>query len=76
MPRIAKWKEKNECVKYLAPRPVKLYFEDGTGELKIHTIEDLIEDTIEAIMPKCNYEEFSKFVDAKNLVFKEDLWEI
>ena len=63
MPRIAKWKEKYECVKHLAPRPVKLFFEDGTGELKIHTMYDLIEETINDIFPKLEKE----WVEVKNL---------
>lgn len=32
MPRIAKWKEKNECVKFLAPKPVKFVIADS-GEV-------------------------------------------
>ncbi len=73
MPRIAKWKEKYECVKNLAPRPVKFVFEDGSNELKTHTIYELIEETFEALFPKRNDEWFGKFVEVKN---KEDLWEI
>ena len=67
MPRIAKWKEKYECVKYLAPRPVKFYFEDGINELKTHTIYELIEETFESLLPKHNDEWFGKFVEVKNL---------
>lgn len=67
MPHTTKWKEKNACVKNLAPRPVKFCFENDTGELKIHTIEDLIEETFEALFPKHNDEWFDKFVEVKNL---------
>ena len=63
MPRIAKWKEKYECVKYLAPRPVKFYFDDGACELKTHTIYDLIEETINDIFPKPE----KGWVEVKNL---------
>ena len=48
MPRMAKWKEKYECVKNLAPRPVKFVFEEGSAELKTHTIYELIDETFEA----------------------------
>ena len=67
MPRMAKWKEKYECVKNLAPRPVKFVFEDGSAELKTHTISELIDETFEALFPKRNDEWFGKFVEAKNL---------
>ena len=67
MPRIAKWKEKYECVKNLAPRPVRFYFDDSSNELKTHTIYELIEETFEALFPKRNDEWFGKFVEAKKL---------
>ena len=65
MPRIAKWREKYECVKYLAPRPVKFYFEDGVNELKTHTIYELIEETFESLLPKY----YESFVDVKEVPY-------
>jgi hypothetical protein len=67
MPRIAKWKEKYECVKNLAPRPVRFYFDDSSNELKTHTLYDLIEEVIADLLPKHNDEWFNKFVEAKKL---------
>ena len=63
MPRMAKWKEKYECIKNLAPRPVRFWFEDGSNELKTHTIYDLIEETINDIFPDPK----KGCVEAKNL---------
>ena len=68
MPRIAKWKEKYECVKNLSSiPPVRFYFDDSSNELKTHTIHELIEETFEALFPKRNDEWFGKFVETKNL---------
>ena len=40
MPRIAKWKEKNECVKFLAPRPVKFVILDSGDVEHIYPDEE------------------------------------
>lgn len=66
MPRMAKWQEKYECVK-VTPKPVKFVFEDGSNELKTHTIYELIDETFKELFPKCNNKWFDKFVEAKNL---------
>ena len=74
MPRIAKWKEKQECVKNLAPRPVKFWFEDA----KIDYIEDRmtldeIAESFAAYIDKVveeslkNRLRFDQFVEVKNL---------
>ena len=63
MPRMAKWKEKYECVKNLAPKPVRFWFEDGSSELKTHTIYELIEEAFENILP----DPAKGWVEVKNL---------
>ena len=67
MPHITKQKEKYECVKNLAPKPVRLYFNDGSNELKTHTIYELIEETFETLFPKRDDKWFNEFVEAKKL---------
>jgi hypothetical protein len=47
MPRIAKWSEKSQCVKYLAPRPVKFIFENSDTVEKVYlNLQDFIEQEI------------------------------
>ena len=47
MPRIANWSEKSQCVKYLAPRPVKFIFENSDTVEKVYlNLQDFIEQEI------------------------------
>ena len=68
MPHMAKWNEKSQCVKYLAPRPVKFmigdqvfstsdeeykFFDETTPLSRVYeTLYDLIDKTIEEAMAK------------------------
>ena len=67
MPHITKQKEKYECVKNLAPKPVRFYSDDGSNELKAHTIYELIEETFETLFPKRDDKWFNEFVEVKKL---------
>ena len=68
MPRIAKWGEKSQCIKYRGPRPVKFvigeqvfstsdeeykFFDETTSYKKLYTtLYDLIDKTIEEAMAR------------------------
>ena len=74
MPRIAKWKEKNECVKYLAPRPVKFFLEDTKmdfieGKMTLDEITESFAAYIDQVVEESikNSLRFDQFVDVKEV---------
>ena len=74
MPRIAKWKEKNECVKHLAPRPVKFFLEDTKmdfieGEMTLDEIAESFAAYIDQVVEESlkNSSRFDQFAEVKNL---------
>ena len=51
MPRIAKWKEKSQCVKYFRENQEFRFYDDTTPLNRIYeTLYDLIDKTIEDAM--------------------------
>ena len=74
MPRIAKWKEKNECVKHLAPRPVKFFLEDTKmdfieGKMTLDEITESFAAYIDQVVEESikNSLRFDQFVDVKEV---------
>jgi hypothetical protein len=69
MPRIAKWKEKSQCVKYNLDKEFR-FFDETTSYNKVYnTLYDLIDKTIREAMEK-GYkpeDDFSQFVNVKEV---------
>lgn len=68
MPRIAKWTEKSQCVKYLAPRPVKFIFENSDTVEKVYLdFQDFINQTIEQEINRgLQYDQFASIKEVPN----------
>ena len=75
MPRIAKWKEKSQCVKYFRENQEFRFYDDTTPLNRVYeTLYDLIDRTIEDAIAK-GYkpvDDFSQFVSVKEV----PKWEI
>ena len=74
MPRIAKWKEKSECVNYLRPRPVKFFLEDTEmdfieGKMTLDEITESFAEYIDKLVEDSikNSSRFDQFAEVKNL---------
>ena len=68
MPRIAKWSEKSQCIKYLAPRPVKFIFENSdTVEQAYLDFQDFINRTIQQEINRgLQYDQFVNIKEVPN----------
>ena len=73
MPRMAKWREKYECVK-ISAKPVKLFLEDTTtdfieGKMTLDEIAESFATYIDQVVEESlkNSSRLDQFVEVKNL---------
>ena len=73
MPRMAKWREKYECVK-ISAKPVKFFLEDTTadfieGKMTLDEIAESFATYIDQVVEESlkNSSRFDQFVEVKNL---------
>lgn len=73
MPRIAKWREKYECVK-ISAKPVKFFLEDAEtdyleGKMTLDEITESFATYIDQVVEESlrNSLRFDQFVEVKNL---------
>lgn len=68
MPRIAKWGEKSNCVKSLAPRPVRFVFGDSDIIEEVYLdFQDFINKTIQQEINRgLQYDQFVNIKEVPN----------
>ena len=68
MPRIVKWSEKSNCVKHLAPRPVKFVFGDSDTIEEVYLdFQDFINQTIQQEINRgLQYDQFASIKEVPN----------
>jgi hypothetical protein len=68
MPHMAKWNEKSQCVKHLAPRPVRFVLENSDTVEKVYLdFQDFINRTIQQEINRgLQYDQFVNIKEVPN----------